>query len=665
MSAGRKSPRIAPFFAAIVAVASIVAGSMAASLALSSCSPRKDDGYRFLIGVSLANLSEPWRIAMYREIESESASLDNVRFIYTDSGDSVEKQELDVDRLLECGVDLLIMSPVDSVRLAPVARKVYARVPLILIDRAVDGYDYTLFIGPDNRQIGLEAGRLVRDMLPASGGSVIELQGRRDSLPAVERSAGFREALSGANGARIVSLNGNWLRDSAQDALGANLDPRNPPDIVFAHNDAMANGAVRALRGAYGESYRVDSHGVAAGKARIGTRVVGVDGFSGTDGGLDMVEKGTIDATFLCPTGGKEAVRFSMDILAKAEGIPKKIILRSRRVTKDNVREILDQKPRQNRRPNGAILFGFAQTGRESDWREANTASIKNAAKDFGIQLAFKDANLDQANQIAAIREFIRMRVDVIAFSPLVETGWDEVLAEAKAAGIPVICSDRTVKTNDDALFSTFIGGDFAEEGRRAARWLLDATAVRAASGSPSGGAPASDNSAVSGKKDLRIFELRGTEDSGPAIERKKGFEEALVARPDARIVRSEMGDFKRSEGYRITKELLAKDGLFFDAIFSHNDDMALGAIQALEEAGYKPGSQVIIVSIDAVHAAFKAMAEGKLNCTVECNPLLGPQLMKAVRDYMDGKDLPLRIITDEKVFPASSAKKDMAGRKY
>ncbi len=594
-----------------------------------SCAPKEEDGYRFLIGVSLANLSEPWRVAMYREIEAEASKLKDVRFIYMDSGDSTAKQTMDVDRLLSSGIDLLIMSPVDSASLELTARRAYREVPLILIDRAVDGYDYTLFIGPDNHQIGREAGALVRDLLPSSGGSVVELQGRADSLPTIERDAGFREALTAGRGISITALPGNWLRDTAQDVLASDLAGGRPPDIIFAHNDAMAYGAALALRGK---------------KREVPTRIVGVDGFSGAGGGLEMVGNGIIDATFLCPTGGKEAVRFSMDILAKAEGIPKKVILRSRLVSKKNLSEILNPKMRNNPRPDNAILFGFAQTGRESDWRAANTASIRQAAEDFGIQLVFREANLDQGQQIEAIREFIRMGVDVIAFSPLVETGWGEVLKEAKDAGIPVICSDRTVKTGDENLFSTFIGGDFTEEGRRAGRWLINETRDR---------------------KNLRIFELRGTEGSGPAIERRRGFAEVLRERSGMEIVRSEMGDFKKSEGYRITKELLSGQGLFFDAIYAHNDDMALGAIQALEEAGYKSGTQVIIVSIDAVKAAFKAMQDGKLNCSVECSPLLGPQLMKAVRDYMEGKDLPLRIITDERVFPASIAKKSIKGRKY
>lgn len=602
----------------------------AALFLLNSCSPAHDDGYEFLIGVSLANLSEPWRIAMYREIEAEASKLKNVRFIYTDSGDSIVKQSMDVDRLLDYGIDLLIMSPTDSVSLASVAKRAYQRIPLILIDRAVDGYDYSLFIGPDNLQIGREAGTLIQNLLPSKGGTVIELQGRTDSLPTIDRDAGFREALSDRTDIRISALPGNWLRDTAQDELTHALAGTKPPDLIFAHNDAMAYGAVLALREREGDIKH--------------TRIVGVDGFSGSGGGLEMVRNGTIDATFLCPTGGKEAVRFSIDILKKAEGIPKKVILRSRWVTRENINEVTNQTPLKNPRPNGKILFGFAQTGAESDWRAANTASIKQAAKDFGIQLAFQEANQNQAAQIASIREFIRMGVDVIAFSPLVETGWDEVLSEAKQAGIPVICSDRTVKSNDENLFSTFIGGDFAEEGRRAARWLMDETIHRTG---------------------VRILELRGTEGSGPAIERNRGFVQAIEERPDMQIVGSEMGDFERARGYQITRDLLKQKGLFFDAVYAHNDDMALGAIQALEEAGYKPGAQVLIVSIDAVKAAFRAMQEGKLNCSVECSPLLGPQLMKAVQDYMSGKDLPLRIITDERVFPASIAKKESRGRKY
>ena len=290
------------------------------------------------------------------------------------------------------------------------------------------------------------------------------------------------------------------------------------------------------------------------------------------------------------------------------------------------------------------IVLGFAQVGSESEWRVANTKSIMTAASKAGIDLRFADGKQSQENQIAAIRGFIRDKVDVIAFSPVVESGWEEVLREAKVAGIPVILSDRAVDLKDDSLWLSFMGSDFVEEGRRAGRWLTER---------------------MKGRDRVNIVELQGTIGSAPAIDRKIGFEEAIKDFPGFRIVASESGDFTRDLGYKVMKGILARTGPSVDALFAHNDDMALGAIQAIEEAGLKPGKDIVIVSVDAANGAFKAMLEGKLNCTVECNPLLGPQLMKAVQDYMDGKELPIRMITAEGVFPAATARHDMQGREY
>ncbi|MBN2318568.1 MAG: substrate-binding domain-containing protein, partial [Acidobacteria bacterium] len=193
----------------------------------------------------------------------------------------------------------------------------------------------------------------------------------------------------------------------------------------------------------------------------------------------------------------------------------------------------------------------------------------------------------------------------------------------------------------------TLMGSDFLEEGRRAAQWLVNY---------------------MNTDKPVKIVELQGTIGSAPAIDRKIGFEEVLKDYPNYRIIHSESGDFFRSIGEdvmrTILKELKAK-GETFDVLFSHNDDMALGAIKAMEEAGMRPGRDVIIVSVDAIRDAFKAMIAGKLNCSVECTPLLGPQLMKAVKDYFAGKELPVRIVTSEAVFPAEVARKAIANRKY
>ncbi len=292
------------------------------------------------------------------------------------------------------------------------------------------------------------------------------------------------------------------------------------------------------------------------------------------------------------------------------------------------------------------ITLGFSQIGAESEWRTANSESIKQAAKDAGIDLKFSDAQQKQENQIKAIRGFIAQKVDVIAFSPVVESGWETVLKEAKSAGIPVILSDRAVDVKDDTLWVSFMGSDFVEEGRRAANWLVE------------------DLNKKGVKGDVNIVELQGTVGSAPAIDRKKGFEEILKSHPNLKITRSQTGDFTRAKGKEVMEAFLKADKTI-KVLFAHNDDMAIGAIQAIEEAGLKPGKDITIVSIDGVKGAFEAMMAGKLNCSVECSPLLGPQLMEATKDLMAGKKLPKRIVTKEGVFPAEVAAKEFPSRKY
>jgi len=298
------------------------------------------------------------------------------------------------------------------------------------------------------------------------------------------------------------------------------------------------------------------------------------------------------------------------------------------------------------------IVVGFSQIGAESAWRVANTESIISEAKKYpNIVLKFSDAQQKQENQIKAIRSFIAQGVDVIAFSPVVETGWTPVLKEAKRAGIPVILSDRAVDTDDDSLWVTFMGSDFVEEGRRAANWLVE-NYERLKNPNKS-------------MDVINIVELQGTVGSAPAIDRKDGFEEVLAKYPNFKIIKSQSGDFTRSKGKEVMEAFLKAEGKKIDVLFGHNDDMAIGAIQAIEEYGLKPGKDIIIVSIDAVRGAFEAMLEGKLNVTVECSPLLGPQLFQAVQDLMAGKELPRRIVTEEGVFPQEVAAEVLPTRKY
>ncbi|KTT21708.1 ABC transporter substrate-binding protein [Pseudacidovorax intermedius] len=292
------------------------------------------------------------------------------------------------------------------------------------------------------------------------------------------------------------------------------------------------------------------------------------------------------------------------------------------------------------------IVLGFSQVGAESEWRTANTESIKSAAKDAGIELKFSDAQQKQENQIKAIRAFIAQKVDVIAFSPVVETGWDNVLREAKAAKIPVVLTDRAVNTKDPSLYVTFMGSDFVEEGRKAGRWLVDKMKDQ--------------------KGEVRIVELQGTVGSAPAIDRKKGFEEIIKADPKFKIVRSQTGDFTRAKGKEVMEAFLKAEGKNgINVLYAHNDDMAIGAIQAIEEAGLKPAKDITIISIDAVKGAFEAMMAGKLNVSIECSPLLGPQLMTAVKDIVAGKPVAKRIVTEEGIFPMETAAAEFPKRKY
>jgi len=291
------------------------------------------------------------------------------------------------------------------------------------------------------------------------------------------------------------------------------------------------------------------------------------------------------------------------------------------------------------------IVLGFSQIGAESEWRTANSESIKSAAKEAGIELKFSDAQQKQENQIKAIRSFIAQKVDVIAFSPVVESGWETVLREAKAAKIPVILSDRAVDVKDDSLWVSFMGSDFLEEGRKAGRWLVE------------------HSKGTSG--DVNIVELQGTVGSAPAIDRKKGFEEIIKADPRFKIIRSQTGDFTRAKGKEVMEAFLKAEGKKINVLYAHNDDMAIGAIQAIEEAGLKPAKDITIVSIDGVKGAFEAMIAGKLNVSVECSPLLGPQLMQAVKDLKAGKSIPKRIVTQESVFPMDVAAKEFPSRKY
>ncbi|GAA4478489.1 ABC transporter substrate-binding protein [Microbacterium panaciterrae] len=288
------------------------------------------------------------------------------------------------------------------------------------------------------------------------------------------------------------------------------------------------------------------------------------------------------------------------------------------------------------------ITVGFAQTGSESGWRSANTESMKDAfsAKN-GFKLVFNAADNKPENQIAAVRSFINQGVDAIVIAPVVTTGWDDVLKEAKDANIPVILEDRTIDGSAD-LYKAWIGDDFKKEGETAGAWAAKSLGAQA----------------------TNMVVLEGTTGSAPAIDRATGFSSAIKG-SQIKTLDSQTGNFTRADGKTVMEGFLQKYGKTINLLFAQNDDMGLGALDAIKAAGLTPGKDIQIVTIDATHDGLQAAADGQFNFVVECNPLLGPTVAQTVKDVLAGKDVPKSQTATDQSFTPEQAKTALPDRKY
>lgn len=289
------------------------------------------------------------------------------------------------------------------------------------------------------------------------------------------------------------------------------------------------------------------------------------------------------------------------------------------------------------------LKVGFAQTGSESGWRTANTNSMKGAfSANTGFNLSFADAQNKQENQIASIRSFITRGVDAIVFAPVVETGWNDVLQQAKTAGIPVILEDRGVDASAQSLVTSRIGDDFKAEGETAGKWVADNY----------------------GGKHQNLVVLEGTAGSSAANDRTTGFNDAIKG-AGITVLDSQDGNFTRAQGKTVMEGFLQKYGKKINILFAQNDDMGLGAIDAIKAAGLTPGKDVKIVTIDATKDGLTALADGQFNYVVECNPLLGPTVAKVVKDVAAGKKVDKLYVAKDEAFDQAAAKAALPNRKY
>jgi simple sugar transport system substrate-binding protein len=316
------------------------------------------------------------------------------------------------------------------------------------------------------------------------------------------------------------------------------------------------------------------------------------------------------------------------------------------------------------------IVMGYSQIGAESEWRTACTNSVKAAAEEWNIELIFSDAQQKQENQLQAIRTFIQQKVDIIAFTPVVETGWEAILKECMDAGIPTICVDRSIEGSDrlapnlndkndpDNWFTAFIGSDMEQEGNRVTQWMM-----------------ANVPGLIPGKAVYNIAELQGTVGSSAMTGRFKGFRDilgipaasALGTSSDGKykIILSQTGDFTRAQGKQVMEAFMKSNGNDIDVLFAHNDDMAIGAIQAIQEAGKVPGKDIIIIGVDAVKGAFEAMVAGTMNASIECNPLLGPQVMETAVNILNGKSVEKWVVSNESDYDQTNAAAAYPTRQY
>lgn len=301
---------------------------------------------------------------------------------------------------------------------------------------------------------------------------------------------------------------------------------------------------------------------------------------------------------------------------------------------------------KENTQSNPELLLGFSQIGSESAWRIGNTNDIEEQAANYGISLMFENANQKQENQIAAIRRFIAYKVDVIAFSPIVEEGWDNVLLEAKNAGIPVILVDRDISSKEEGLTACLIGADFYKEGVMAGEYLIrKADAL--------------------GLDDVNIVEITGTDNSTPMRQRQAGFADAIAQDERMHILESIDGDFLKSRGAECMKTLLDRYGDKIDVVYSHNDEMTLGALPEIEAAGFVPGQDMIIISIDGGQDAIDVLKSGKINCVVECTPKLGKEVMETAIRLNNGEEVEKLIHPEERIFSDEQDLSNIAPRGY
>ena len=567
----------------------------------------------FLIGVSLANMTEPWMVVLTNEIKQEAEKNSNIRIIFEDAAFSSEKQKKDLERLMQYGIDLLIVSSNNDSELSNDIKEIYKQIPVIKVDRSEPQEDYTLYIGPDNYLIGRQAGKEAVQMLGGSDGKILEVKNSDQSASSSDRSRGF---LSEIYKHENISVVNTVLAYNSSDTAEINiknilekvkLGQEQKPDIIFAHNDYMALGASRAIK-------EFDFGDI---------RIIGIDGFPGENGGIKMIKDGNLNVTFTCPTGGREAVSFALDLLMKKKVTPKKILLKNYKIDKENVREYekeLFKKMSGNKIEN--LKIGVSVFNDKTEAANIFIRNISNVMAEIDPKSIIITAE-ELQKQIDDINSLINDKVDLLIVSPSNDKGFDEIMKKCNQEGISVIILDNMDFSSYEYNNVCNIGFDYNEMGKKIAEHLI------------------SDNK--NNEENYKVFEFK-VDDRYNYNEKSMGFNNKLkennIYKIDQYFTDDDINSAKVAIGQALSNEKP-------DAIYCHTYNIALGAGLAVREKGLNNSIKIVCVELKD-YLTQENWDDNRVSYIVSTDVKIGDLLKQMIDDYINGYDLPLRVIGKE-----------------
>lgn len=591
----------------------------------------------YVIGVAHADLSENWQIDLDDEIKSQLSQYPNVKIISTNANGSTYKQMKDLETLSNYGIDLLIVTPNDSMIIKREIKKTMESIPVIIMNREITGNDYTLFIGPDYSEIGKKAGQRVAQILnetsgkltsngdPMYQGSIIEIKGPFESLTAQRISRSFWEQIH-KNTLPLVytEFSADWKKDLVKEWMRDFTKNPFQADVIFAHGDDMAVGAYEGAR----------SNGY------MNIPIISVGSMANNNLGVEAVQSGEFNTSYIWPLGGKEALDYAVKILEGNQNIPKKIILNNFEITSENVNDYVRNQVKSLVKPNEMLKVAFIQSNADTDWRKAETDSILKNAQNQNISVEqftlfdSTDIQEQQNQQIKYIQECIANKYDVIALSPVTMSGWDTVLTEAQNAKIPIILVNELVE-GDAVQWLSYLGYDGRSEGTLAGEWIIDKL--------------------YNQEMDIRIAAFYSNENSYSTMKRIEGIKESTNG-----YSRIELKNETKVEGDYVgmnleIKQILEKNKGTITVFFAFDENMALQISKALKKMGKKIGKDIQIISIGGTETAYNSLNDGDISCFIESKPDIGQIFLTTINAYRLGENVPKSVINGNRTVDLES----------